>query len=371
MRIAMVSPYSLSRPGGVQGQVMGLGHALRELGHDVSVVAPDDQRPVGEIAPDGTYVVGRSTGIRTNGSVAPVALLPSVAFRAGRFVAEGSFDVVHLHEPMTPIVPYGCILAARSPIVATFHRSGGTAWYTALRPLARWAARRLEVRCAVSDAARATAQAALGGEYRVLFNGVNVARFANAVPYPTEGPTVLYVGRHEERKGLGVLLDAFASVPEPATLWVASEGPQTERLRAAHPPSPRVQWIGELPEDELAARMAAADVLCAPSLFGESFGMVVLEGLAAGCIVVASDLEGYRVAGGAHALLVPPGDFPALAAGLTTALFEAVSRTGRAAASARLSVRRHVEEWSLEHLALAYTDIYKEACSSWTPPGDR
>jgi phosphatidylinositol alpha-mannosyltransferase len=368
----MVSPYSLSRPGGVQGQVLGLGHALRELGHDVSVVAPDDQRPVGEVAPDGTFVVGRSTGIRTNGSVAPVALRPDAARRAARFVAQGSFDVVHLHEPMTPIVPYGCLIGARSPIVGTFHRAGGTAWYTALRPLARWAAGRLEVRCAVSEAARATAQAALGGEYRVLFNGVNVARFANAVAYPTEGPTVLYVGRHEERKGLGVLLDAFASVEESAaTLWVASEGPETERLRTAHPPSRRIQWIGELPDDELAARMAAADVLCAPSLFGESFGMVVLEGLAAGCVVVASDLAGYRVAAGTSALLVPPGDVAALAAGLSTALHEVASGTGRASPSARLAVRQHVEAWSLEHLARAYTDIYKEACSSWRPRGAR
>jgi phosphatidyl-myo-inositol alpha-mannosyltransferase len=371
VRVAMVSPYSLSRPGGVQGQVIGLGHALRELGHEVSVVAPDDHAKVGEVAPDGTFVVGRSTGIRTNGSVAPVALRPDAALRAGRFVADGNFDVVHLHEPMTPVVPYGCILKARSPIVGTFHRSGATAWYTALRPLARWAAGRLEVRCAVSEAARATAQAALGGEYRVLFNGVNVARFANAVPYPTEGATVLYVGRHEERKGLSVLLEAFASVSIPATLWVASEGPQTERLRAAYPPSQRIQWIGELPEDELAARMAAADVLCAPSLFGESFGVVVLEGLAAGCIVVASDLDGYRAAAGDHALLVRPGDPVSLAAGLTVAVEEAAAGVGRASASARLAVRRHVEDWSLERLALAYTDIYKEAASSWRPRGRR
>jgi phosphatidylinositol alpha-mannosyltransferase len=367
----MVSPYSLSRPGGVQGQVVGLGHALRELGHDVSVVAPDDQRPVGEIAPDGTFVVGRSTGVRTNGSVAPVALRPDAARRAARFVAEGSFDVVHLHEPLAPIVPYGCLFAARSPIVGTFHRSGASGWYTALRPLARWAARRLDVRCAVSEAARATAQAALGGEYRVLFNGVNVTRFANAVAYPTEGPTVLYVGRHEERKGLRVLLDAFGSVRAPATLWVASEGPETERLRAAHPPSQRVQWIGELPDDELAARMAAAEVLCAPSLFGESFGVVVLEGLAAGCIVVASDLDGYRAAAGGHALLVPPGDVSSLSAALTTALDEAASGSGRASESARLAVRRHVDARSLGHLALAYTDIYKEACSSWRPRAAR
>jgi len=367
----MVSPYSLSRPGGVQGQVVGLGHALRELGHDVSVIAPDDQRPVGQVAPDGTYVVGRSTGVRTNGSVAPVALAPEAARRAARFVAEGSFDVVHLHEPLAPVVPYGCLIGARAPLVGTFHRSGASAWYRLLRPLARWAASHLDVRCAVSEAARATAQAALGGEYRVLFNGVNVARFANALPYPTEGPTVLYVGRHEERKGLGVLLDAFASVRAPAILWVASEGPDTEPLRAAHPPSRRVQWIGELPDDELAARMAGADVLCAPSLFGESFGVVVLEGLAAGCIVVASDLDGYRAAAGGHALLVPPGDPVALAQALVGALADAGSGSGRASETARLAARRHVDGWSLEHLALAYTDIYKEAGSSWRPRGAR
>ena len=368
MRVAMVSPYSLSRPGGVQSQVVGLSYALRELGHDVLVVAPDDHRPVGELAPDGTFVVGRSTGIRTNGSIAPVALRPDAALRAARFVAGGSFDVVHLHEPMTPIVPYGCLWRPAAPLVGTFHRAGSSAWYSALRPIARWAARRLVVRCAVSEAARSTAQAALGGEYRVLFNGVNVARFANAVPYPKDGPTVLYVGRHEQRKGLGVLLDSFASVPGDVTLWVASEGPDTEKLRARHPPSPRVQWIGELPDDELAARMAAADVLCAPSLFGESFGVVVLEGLAAGCLVVASDLEGYRAAAGSLASLVPPGNVPALSRAITEALAEVATGRGRAAPDARAAVRRHVDEWSLEHLARAYADIYKEACSSWRPP---
>jgi phosphatidyl-myo-inositol alpha-mannosyltransferase len=371
MRVAMVSPYSLSRPGGVQGQVMGLSQALRELGHDVSVVAPDDERPVGELAPDGIYVVGGSTGVRTNGSVAPLALRPEAAYRAARFVADGSFDVVHLHEPLAPVIPYGLLAQSRAPTVGTFHRAGASRWYALLRPLARWAAGRLNVRCAVSEAARATAQAAVGGEYRVLFNGVNVARFANALPYPTDGPSILYVGRHEARKGLAVLLDAFDSVLAPATLWVASEGPETERLRRSHPPSQRVQWIGELPGDELAARMAAADVLCAPSLFGESFGMVALEGLAAGCIVVASDLEGYRTAAGGHALLVPPGDVGALAAGLTRALEEAALGTGFAAPPARLEVRRHVERWSLEHLALAYADIYKEASSTWRGRGSR
>ena len=123
-------------------------------------------------------------------------------------------------------------------------------------------------------------------------------------------PVVLFLGRHEARKGLDVLLDAFAMVERPAVLWVAGDGPGSEVQRRRHPESDRVRWLGMLSDDEVASRLAGADVLCAPSLHGESFGMVLLEGMAAGCAVVASDIEGYRSAAGGHAELVPPGDAP-------------------------------------------------------------
>ncbi len=363
MRVAMVCPYSLERPGGVQGQVTGLARALRGLGHEVAVLAPGGRRPAADPdAPfDGTHVVGAAVGVRSNGSVAPVALSPGAAWRAQRLVRRHRPDVVHLHEPMAPVLGYGILLTRPAPLVGTFHRSGESAWYRGLRPVAAWAGRRLDVRCCVSEAARSTAEAAMGGTYEVLFNGVEVERFASARPRATDRPTVLFLGRHEERKGLGVLLEAFAAVPDPVTLWVAGDGPDTEALRRAHPGSERVVWLGLLDDDEVARRLAGAHVLCAPSLRGESFGMVLLEGLAAGCAVVATDLPGYRDAAAGHAALVPPGDTAALGSALAAAVADAAGGTGASAPGRLAAGRAHAESWSMDRLARRYVDLYHRA----------
>ncbi len=200
-------------------------------------------------------------------------------------------------------------------MVGTYHRAGVSRWVRPLHPLAELVGRRLQVRVAVSEAARETGLSAGGGDFEVLFNGVDMDRFESAPPHrdPEGRPAVLFLGRHEPRKGLQVLLDAFATLQRPAVLWVAGDGPGTEVQRRRHPASDRVQWLGVLSDEEVASRLAGADVLCAPSLQGESFGMVLLEGMAAGCAVVASDIEGYRMAAGGHATLVPPGDVGALA----------------------------------------------------------
>ena len=209
LRVALVCPYSLSRPGGVQGQVLGLARSLTGRGHIVTVFAPVDKpfQP-----PDGVELVatGHSTSLRANGSVAPVSLSPAAARHALAELRSRRPDVVHVHEPFAPGMPYA-LLVARDlpPLVGTFHRSGGSALYTLLAPVSRRLATRLAVRCAVSDAAAATARAALGGTYEVLFNGIELDRFDGVVPFPTTGPSVLFLGRHEDRKGLGVLLGAW------------------------------------------------------------------------------------------------------------------------------------------------------------------
>jgi len=351
-----VSPYSLTRPGGVQGQVTGLARALRRLDHDVTVLAPDDRQTPGRHGD--VVALGRSTGVRANGSVAPVALSPRAAWRALQSVRATRVDVVHLHEPLAPVAAYGLLVAPPAPLVATFHRSGESGAYRALGPLARWAAGRLSARCAVSEEARRTAVAALGGDCQVLFNGVEVARFADAEPWTTDRPTVIFLGRHEDRKGLAVLLEAFSTVPDPARLWVAGDGPLTAELMARHPASERVEWLGLLSESELAARVAGADVLCAPSLGGESFGLVLLEAMAAGAAVVASDLPGYAMAAGGLADLVPPGDVPALAAALRRALGDAPASRGRSSPEARGARRSRAESWSMDRLAHCYLDVY-------------
>ncbi|HVA06162.1 MAG TPA: glycosyltransferase family 4 protein [Acidimicrobiales bacterium] len=362
MKIAMVSPYALSRPGGVQGQVIGLARALRGLGHQVTVLGPDDAGGEVGASPD-TYVLGRPTGLHSNGSVAPVTISPLAARRAVRFVRRGDFDVVHLHEPLAPCAGYGFMLRSGVPLVGTYHRAGVSRWVPLLKPLAALVGRRLQVRAAVSEAARETGARSGGGAFDVLFNGVDLARFASAIPVrdPEGRPTVLFLGRHEERKGLSVLLDAFAEVDRPAVLWVAGDGPGREVQQRRHPESERVHWLGLLRDDEVAARLVGADVLCAPSLRGESFGMVVLEGLAARCVVVASDLQGYRAAAGGHALLVPPGDVAQLSRALGVALADVVERSGLASVESVKAAEAYAEEWSMETLADRYVPLYERA----------
>jgi phosphatidylinositol alpha-mannosyltransferase len=388
----MVCPYSLSRPGGVQGQVVGLARALDARGHQATVFAPlDDRRD----APSDVNLVvtGRSVSLPANGSVAPVSVSPLAVHRALGALRSRHFDVVHVHEPFSPGLPYGILAVGEMPpIVATFHRSGGSFFYSVLRPLTTSLARRkFALRCAVSEAARQTAHAAVGGDYIVLFNGVEVDRYANAVPWPTDGPTVLFLGRHEERKGLRVLLDAFAllvgaqrvgnqtvgnqtvgkgsggdaGVVSPM-LWVAGDGPDTDALRRRYPGSPHVRWLGVLTEEEKLRRLAGADVLCAPSLGGESFGMVLLEAMAAGTPVVASDIPGYRDAAGGRARLVRPGD----ASALSEVLRDVLAPVGGVEADRREQDRAdgavRAREWSMERLAERYESLYREV----TQPGE-
>jgi phosphatidylinositol alpha-mannosyltransferase len=186
-------------------------------------------------------------------------------------------------------------------------------------------------------------------------------RFVKAEPVRADCPSVLFLGRHEQRKGLGVLLDAFAAVERPAVLWVAGDGPQGEVQRRRHPESDRVKWLGVLSDHEVDARLVGADVLCAPSLRGESFGMVVLEGMAARCSVVASDLPGYRSAAGGHAVLVPPGDVQALARALGVALADAAEGSGHSSPEALKAAEAHAQGWSMERLAERYVDVYERA----------
>jgi phosphatidylinositol alpha-mannosyltransferase len=281
--------------------------------------------------------------------------------RAERFVRHGGFDVLHLHEPLAPIASYGFVLHASVPTVGTYHRAGVSRWVPLLKPFVYLVGSRLQVRVAVSEAARDTAMRSSKGEYEVLFNGVDMERFARAEPAPSDRPTVLFLGRHETRKGLGVLLDAFARLERPAVLWVAGDGPQSEVQRRRHPESDRVKWLGTVSDQEVTARLLGADVLCAPSLHGESFGMVVLEGMAARCAVVASDIQGYRSAAGGHAALVPPGDVGALSRALGVALADAAEGSGRSSFDALKAAEAHAHDWSMDSLAGCYVDVYERA----------
>jgi phosphatidylinositol alpha-mannosyltransferase len=351
VRVGLVSPYSLTVPGGVQAQVLGLGRVLRRIGVDARVLGPCDGPPP-ELA---VTPLGASVPTSANGSMAPIAPDAAATLRTIRALRDEAFDVVHLHEPLVPGPTLTALIFSPSPLVGTFHRSGPSSWYRTLRPVTRFTVDRLAVRVAVSEAAAATARDALGGRYEVLWNGIDTEAVRSVPPWPSEGPTVLFVGRHEPRKGLAVLLDALRSIRSSARVWIAGEGPETDLLRARTIGDERIEWLGAIGEQEKLARLRAADVFCAPSLHGESFGVVLLEALAAGAAVVASDLEGYRnvVRAGVDALLVPPGDPVSLASAIDRALREG----GRHGAVAVAGLER-ADHFAMDRLAARYIEAY-------------
>ena len=200
----------------------------------------------------------------------------------------------------------------------------------------------------------------VGGTYELVFNGVELGTYAKAEPYPSQGPTIFFLGRHEPRKGLAVLLEAMAVLPPDVRLWVAGEGPETVALRARVAGDPRIEWLGRISEADKAARLRAADVFCAPSLGGESFGVVLLEAMAAGTAVVATSIAGYaKVARvDVDALLVPPGDPSALAVALSRVLGDAGLRAALVA-----SGHGRASEFSMDRLAEMYEGIFERVLS--------
>ncbi len=354
MRIGMISPYSLTVPGGVQGQILGLARAIRARGESVRVLGPcDGPPPEPFVTPLGNCV---PTG--ANGSIVPLAPDPAAQLRTIRALRDEEFDILHLHEPMAPGPTMTTILVKPAPMIGTFHRAGHSVAYDVFKPLTSRGANRLAIRFAVSDDAEALAIDALGGTYERAFNAVEVQRFRNGTPTPTDGPTIFFIARHEERKGLAVLLDAFARLPDTCRLWVGGVGPETDELRRIHGDDPRIAWLGEIDEAEKTERMRGADVFCAPSLHGESFGIVLLEAMAAETAVVASDIPGYAkvTRAGADGALVPPGD----PIGLANTLHDVLTDPVRGEALIASGSQR-VAEFSMRRLADLYLDAYRRA----------
>lgn len=352
VRIGIVSPYSLTVPGGVQAQVFGLARALNGLGHQARVLGPCDGPPPAT----GVTPLGASIPTFTNGSIAPIAPDVACTLRTIRCLADERFDVIHIHEPICPGPCQTALFTKYAPIVGTWHAAGGSKAY--LTPGVRWLADRVTIRAAVSEDARDMAHEALGGEYEIVFNGIDLGPVERVEPWPTEAPTIAYVGRHEPRKGLAVLLDAMREISSPVRLWIMSDGPQTEALRRDYGDDARVEWLGPVGDEEKLARIKGADVFCVPSLRGESFGIVLLEGMAARTPVVASDLPGYRnvAATGKEAALVPPGDPVALAETLVEVMTDKDRRAGLIERGARRAVA-----FDMNLLAERYLEIYERA----------
>jgi phosphatidylinositol alpha-mannosyltransferase len=351
VRVGLLCPYSLSIPGGVQGQVLGLARALRRRGHETRVLAPCDGPP-----PDAFVTpLGKSVPAAANGSVAPLAPDPAAQLRTMRALWDEDFDILHLHEPFAPGPCMTALMIKPAPTIGTFHAAGESFAYKHMGAGTRFLNRRLDLRCAVSEDARRLASSAVSGAFILLYNGVELAAYRAGDPWPTEGPTIFFCGRHEPRKGLAVLLEAMAGLPGDVRLWVGSDGPETAALQARWAGDPRVEWLGRLSDEEKVARLRGADIFCAPSLRGESFGVVLIEAMAAETPIVASELPGYAnvARAGEDAELVLPGDPRALAAAITRVL-EDGELARRLVASGRL----RAEEFSMDRLADRYVELY-------------
>ncbi len=283
LRIGMVCPYSLSVPGGVQAQSLGLARELRRIGHEVRVLGPCDGPP-----PE-TFVtpLGNSLPTASNGSIVPIAPDPSAALRMIRALNEEEFDVLHVHEPLAPGVGQTALFMNSAPIVGTFHAAGESNSYRYLTmPLAR-IGDNLARRVVVSKDAMSLIQGYFGGEYTVLFNGVELDRYSSGHIIRRGPRTIFFCGRHEERKGLDVLLRAMALLPPDVVCLVASDGPDTRRLKTHYGADKRIHWLGRLSDSDKIGYLKGASLFCAPSLHGESFGVVLIEAMAAGTPVVA------------------------------------------------------------------------------------
>ena len=349
MRIGLVCPYQWDVPGGVQYHVRDLAETLRGMGHHVEVLAPAEHED--SLPAEFATWAGRTVPVPYNGSMASMQFGPVSATRVRRWLRDGRFDVVHAHEPASPSVSFLVCMIARGPIVATFHAATTRSkWLAALGPWARPWLERINGRIAVSDFARRVQVEHLGGDAVIIPNGVHVGAFAHGPSLPghtrgVDGPTVGFLGRYDEpRKGLPVLLDAMRTVVREhpgAQLLIAGRGdPDALRDLVGEDLAPRVSLLGELTEAEKAAFLRSVDVYCAPNLLGESFGIVLIEALAAGAPVVASDLDAFATVleDGEAGVLVRRGDARALAGALSDLLADRerrarLSDTGRRVAA--------------------------------------
>ncbi|SDD09257.1 Phosphatidylinositol alpha-mannosyltransferase [Geodermatophilus telluris] len=343
MRIGLVCPYQWDVPGGVQYHVRDLAETLRGLGHHVEVLTPAEHEE--SLTDPWITFAGRTVPIPYNGSMASVQFGPVSAARVRRWLREGHFDVVHVHDPAPPSTGLLVCMIATGPIVATFHAATvRSKWLAAWGPVVRPWLERINGRIAVSDFARRVQVEHLGGDAVIIPNGVHVAPFAEGPPLSglargVDGPTVGFLGRYDEpRKGLPVLLEAMRTVVREhpgARLLVAGRGdPDALRGSLGEDLAPSVAVLGELTEADKAAFLRSVDVYCAPNLLGESFGVVLIEAMAAGAPIVASDLDAFArvLEDGAAGVLVHRGDAAALARALSDLLADPARRARLSAA---------------------------------------
>jgi phosphatidylinositol alpha-mannosyltransferase len=375
MRIGLVSPYSWTYPGGVTRHIEALAEEFGRLGHHVRVLAPYDphdrlsarlhrgawpqERPVSDLL----VPLGRTVGLPMNGAVSNLALTPHAVTTLRRELAAGGFDVVHVHEPVAPVVGYDALDFRGAPLVGTFHAFSENPISNGLGNVLAGCRRKLNhlhVRIAVSEAAAWTGRRFYGGRYRIIPNGVTLPA---APPPGARGREpgrplrIAFVGQAVERKGLPVLARAFEALREQLPVELVVVGASAEEVAPLLIDDGGVMVLGKVSDEERTRVLGGADVLCAPSLGGESFGMVLTEAFAAGTPVVASDIVGYRdvVRDGVDGVLVPRGDATALAEALRELALAPERRLAMAEAAARRAERYAWPAVAAEVLA-AYED---------------
>lgn len=381
MRIALVSPYDFSVPGGVNSHILQLAAQFRERGQYVRILAPasDESHLLGD--GEGVIVVGRPIPIPVSGSVARLAWNPRMGGRVSEILRREQFDIVHIHEPMAPWLPVTTLRVSQAVNVGTFHaaKEGGTRWYSYGRPVLRRWFGRLHGRIAVSPTAASLVERYFPSRYDIIPNGIDVARYAEGRPFSQyrDGKlNIVFVGRLEKRKGLKYLLRAYAGLKRELPnirLIIIGEG----RVRRGYELSVRnaglrdVVFTGYVSEQDKVRYLHTADVFCAPNTANESFGYVLAEAMAAGAPIVATNLEGFAfvVTHGLEGLLVPPKDERALAEALHTLLLDPDLRA-RMAERGRERVRRFDWPAVAQRILSYYERLLYERDHAVPPAGD-
>jgi phosphatidylinositol alpha-mannosyltransferase len=383
MRIALVSPYSWTYPGGVTRHIEALAERFIERGHHVRVLSPYDPadtfaailhrgaRPQALTPPEYLVSLGRTVGLKANGAVSNLSITPHGVAALHRELRTGDYDVVHIHEPVAPLTSWVATDWTRLPLVGTFHSYSESRVANGVANLigARRVLNRLHVRIAVSEAAAWTGRRWFGGHYRVIPNGVHVdpAVLANAGAHHEDDKLrIVFVGQSVERKGLPLLMRSFEALREHIPTELTVIGPTLDELAPMMLDPEGVRVLGKVDDQRKYEELQRADVLCAPSLRGESFGMVLTEAFAAGTPVVASDIAGYRdvVRDGVDGVLVPPADPQALAEALRDLWEEPQRRAEMARAAAH-----DVERFAWPHVADQVMEAYEDAVATPQPVG--